>query len=353
MLVKAEFWWLDCWSGSDQLLHLQTRKKLIVSAAVLVPLLVLCAQSVFAQNLGELARRAREKNRKNPPAHVYTNDDMKRSEILLPQDRARFEAGRTGILKQDAPVNAAAPSPPALKSKPVDIPLGDVARYYRELVRRQDERLKSRDKVLPGAPALAIPKLTTPEIILRPARRAPQPPRARDPFSRTRRGIPASRQPSLASSPRTTKRDPAPHETEMAASESVVVRRGDSLWKLAARYLGDGARWHAILAVNPQLSDPNCIMVGERLSVPYQVRTQTETAGTIRVQRGDSMWKLAQDHLGSGLAWGCIAQANPQIQNSNLIYPGQVLNIPATCSERGSESAVQVSKVSPPARSSD
>jgi len=139
----------------------------------------------------------------------------------------------------------------------------------------------------------------------------------------------------------------------MAATESIIVRRGDSLWKLAAQYLGDGAKWHAILAANPQLSDPNRILVGERLSLPNQVQSPSETqsAGSLRVERGDSMWKLAQNHLGSGSAWSCIAQANPQIQNANVIFPGQILNVPATCG--GDAVNLQGRKAPPVARASN
>lgn len=43
------------------------------------------------------------------------------------------------------------------------------------------------------------------------------------------------------------------------------------------------------------------------------------------VVKGDTMWKLAvQYQVGTGE----IIQANPQIGNPDLIYPGQILNIP-------------------------
>lgn len=46
---------------------------------------------------------------------------------------------------------------------------------------------------------------------------------------------------------------------------------------------------------------------------------------THTVVRGDTMWKLAvQYQVGTGE----IIAANPQVENPNLIYPGQVLNIP-------------------------
>ena len=46
---------------------------------------------------------------------------------------------------------------------------------------------------------------------------------------------------------------------------------------------------------------------------------------THTVARGDTMWKLAvQYQVGTSE----IIQANPQVSDPNLIYPGQVLNIP-------------------------
>ena len=50
-------------------------------------------------------------------------------------------------------------------------------------------------------------------------------------------------------------------------------------------------------------------------------------AASHTVQRGDTMWKLAvQYQVGTSE----IIDANPQIANPNLIYPGDVLTIPET-----------------------
>ncbi len=114
------------------------------------------------------------------------------------------------------------------------------------------------------------------------------------------------------------------------APERVRVRRGDSLWKLAERHLGGGKHWRKIAAVNPQLSDPNLIRIGEWIRLPQG--ESNAVAKQVRVQKADSLWKVAQAELGSGQAWSCIAQANPQIQDVNLIYPGQILALPARCS---------------------
>ena len=50
---------------------------------------------------------------------------------------------------------------------------------------------------------------------------------------------------------------------------------------------------------------------------------------TYTVQKGDSLWKIAQKELGSGTLWNAIYEANRDtIQNPNAIWVGQVLVIP-------------------------
>lgn len=53
--------------------------------------------------------------------------------------------------------------------------------------------------------------------------------------------------------------------------------------------------------------------------------TTASAATTHTVVRGDSMWKIAVKYQ-VGLSE--IKAANPQISNPDLIYPGQILNIP-------------------------
>ena len=127
------------------------------------------------------------------------------------------------------------------------------------------------------------------------------------------------------------------------AADEVRVERGDSLWKLALRHLGDGNAWAAIAAANPQLPDPNHIRAGELLRLPSTATTarkaslskpviaSTNGRKTVTVRKGDSLWKLAQSALGNGAAWSCIAEANPQITNADHIVAGQSLVLPANC----------------------
>ena len=50
------------------------------------------------------------------------------------------------------------------------------------------------------------------------------------------------------------------------------------------------------------------------------------SSSTYTVQKGDSMWKIA---VKNEIGVSEIIGANPQVKNPNLIYPGQVLNIPS------------------------
>ena len=52
---------------------------------------------------------------------------------------------------------------------------------------------------------------------------------------------------------------------------------------------------------------------------------------TYTVVKGDSLWKIAKKYYGNGSKYTVIYEANKdKIKNPNLIYPGQVLTIPST-----------------------
>ena len=113
-----------------------------------------------------------------------------------------------------------------------------------------------------------------------------------------------------------------------SAGTAVLVQLGDSLWKLAARYLGNGERWHEVAKLNPHLVDPAIIRVGEWIQIPSQVPQETRQ---IVVHPGDTLWSVAQTALGSPLAFNCIAHANPQLQSADAIRAGQTLVVPEAC----------------------
>jgi Tfp pilus assembly protein FimV len=67
---------------------------------------------------------------------------------------------------------------------------------------------------------------------------------------------------------------------EPAAARTYAVRSGDSLWKIAARTLGDGERWKEIAALNPR-TNPDRLVVGEELRLPDGARSATESAAPV------------------------------------------------------------------------
>ncbi len=57
---------------------------------------------------------------------------------------------------------------------------------------------------------------------------------------------------------------------------------------------------------------------------------QAQKSTVVKVRRGDSLWRIARRHLGKGKKWAKFYAANKEkIDNPDLIYPGQVLIIPA------------------------
>ena len=52
-----------------------------------------------------------------------------------------------------------------------------------------------------------------------------------------------------------------------------------------------------------------------------------EAPGTYEVKKGDTLWHIAERYLGDGARYKEIAEKNPQIQNPNLIFPGQKIKI--------------------------
>jgi nucleoid-associated protein YgaU len=115
----------------------------------------------------------------------------------------------------------------------------------------------------------------------------------------------------------------------MDAAARIKVEAGDSLWKLAERYLGNGLRWKRLAALNPQVADPSRILVGQWIHIPADRRQQ---AKQVVIQPGETLWKVARATIGGSFALACIAQANPQLRSVNAVRAGETLNVPANCS---------------------
>lgn len=97
-----------------------------------------------------------------------------------------------------------------------------------------------------------------------------------------------------------------------------LVRPGESLWSIADDHLGDGNRWPEIAALNRRLLDgnPSLLRTGWTLTLP--TTTPSKAAATpaemVVVQRGDTLSQLAADHLGNPDRWPEIVTASRHIQ---------------------------------------
>jgi len=118
-------------------------------------------------------------------------------------------------------------------------------------------------------------------------------------------------------------------ESGLETGDRVQVRKGDSLWKLAEEHLGNGTRWPELARLNPEIEDPNLVRIGEWVRVPDEKREAAEHK--VVVQPGDTLSKVAQAEFGNARAFTCIAEANPALQAVDRIYPGETLVLPPTC----------------------
>ncbi len=129
----------------------------------------------------------------------------------------------------------------------------------------------------------------------------------------------------------------APAEEETETVISYVVQRGDTLWKLAARYYGAGRFWTRIYQDNRDtIRSPHRLRVGQVLTIyltdANEGPAETETfmdGDTYTVKSGDSLWRIARKCYGKGSLWQLIYQANQsRIANPDRIRTGQVFTIP-------------------------
>ncbi len=135
---------------------------------------------------------------------------------------------------------------------------------------------------------------------------------------------------------------------------TITVQRHDTLWALADRHLGDGARYTEILELNrgrPQpdgrrLENPSWLYPGWVLRLPADARiTRTGQASgepeVVVVEQGDTLWEIAEDELGDGTRYPEIFRENvgePQPDGQRLTDPdvilvGWELDIPGTAAE--------------------
>jgi peptidoglycan endopeptidase LytE len=109
--------------------------------------------------------------------------------------------------------------------------------------------------------------------------------------------------------PGTTPPPPPP-----SSGQTYYVVRGDTLRIIAGKF---GTTVDAILRLNPQITNPNVIYVGQAISIPAGVTTYM-------VQRGDTLRIIANKF---GTTVDALLRLNPKITNPNLIFTGQIITV--------------------------
>lgn len=95
------------------------------------------------------------------------------------------------------------------------------------------------------------------------------------------------------------------------------AQRGDTLRKIAAKF---GTTVSVLLQLNPQIYNPNIIYVGQAITVPGG----SSGSSTYVVQRGDTLRIIANRY---GTTVDALLALNPRITNPNRIYVGQVITV--------------------------
>jgi LysM repeat protein len=306
--------------------------------------------------LGDIARRYR-----NAKIAAQTPDPFH-----LPFDEPVFAAPAISVPKLEPPRPDFSPAHPnVLRARPNAAAVAPA--------------ISSPAPLQPLDPAISPPKLARPAQIFSqahpnlapvhpnsvgaPAISSPAPLRRLDPFTRrfappappsVSRIAPLAQQPKTVSSAALSSQPPtaapaiapplpkasvatpiAPPSTVAKTSSSlhtVIIKPGDSLWKLAQQNLGRGSRWQELLAANPSIVDPTRIAAGTEIVVPAKV-TGLKSDLKVTVKGGDTLSSIARVTYRRAAAWRCIAQANPEIVDANRIYEGQQLLLPFNCQQ--------------------
>lgn len=107
---------------------------------------------------------------------------------------------------------------------------------------------------------------------------------------------------------------PPPPPPPPPTGQVYYVKRGDTLRNIASRL---STTVDELLKVNPQITNPNLIYVGQAITIPAG-------AASYIVQKGDTLRIIANKF---GTTVDNLLSLNPNIKNANLIYVGQVINV--------------------------
>ncbi len=135
------------------------------------------------------------------------------------------------------------------------------------------------------------------------------------------------------------KKKEAAERAKRMQTRQYTVKKGDCLWNIAKREYGNPMYWNNIYKNNKdKIDNYNLIYPGQVLTLPPMekekavkaVKAKPPSSGkTYTVVKGDCLWSIAQQQYGNPLLWKQIyEQNNDIIENPDMIFPDQILDIP-------------------------
>ena len=144
---------------------------------------------------------------------------------------------------------------------------------------------------------------------------------------------PASYAPLEVEVPQPTESVAPPLAHHNSSSRLHTVVAGDELWGVAERELGNGADWRSIVAINSGMTANTVLTPGDVIKLPAPAgpsRTnQPADTPQVIVERDDTLWDLAEEHLGDAHRWPEIYKANRDVvSDPDEIDIGWQLSLP-------------------------
>ncbi len=130
---------------------------------------------------------------------------------------------------------------------------------------------------------------------------------------------------------------PSAWQASGSCGDTYTVRRGDFLTRIARTC---GTTLSSILALNPQIRNPNLIFSGMVLRLTGTVPSQQKCGNTYTVVRGDFLIRIARL---CGTTLSNILALNPQIRNPSRIFAGMVLRLSGKTTPSGRVAQVSLS----------
>lgn len=120
--------------------------------------------------------------------------------------------------------------------------------------------------------------------------------------------------------------NPAPNpnpDPPLGEGRRYTVRSGDTLGGIADRF---DTSVRALMAANPSIRDADRIFAGQTLRIPGggDGNGDAQAPRSYTVRSGDTLGAIASRN---GTSVGALMALNPQIRDSDLIYPGQTIRL--------------------------